>query len=272
MLAALPSHLLPKVTIEMYEPLLAACPWMYDCTSGGCAAILLALKVEVCDTNDVLVRAGTLQSTMYILMRGELRINFEPEPKAHKAAMFVPNRVGAPRETTRGSTIGDNRKIGMHGRSDRQGSLLGFQDVFSPAQYIEYTVRAVTRSSLLSLTRGQLKEVLTTHADDKEVVRKAIEHANATLAPAKHRQKAEGKRLSDAMVVEDVSASDTAPTPVVPATIATVGEHEAASSHEMREQVATLRSEVSELNVAMAEQTLMLARIFDELTAKGPKA
>ena len=67
-----------------------------------------------------------------------------------------------------------NKKDAMRGRTDKLGTLLGFQDVFEPLKPLDYTVRAVSRCALLSITRSDLKNVLTTFTDDKPHFHKAI--------------------------------------------------------------------------------------------------
>jgi hypothetical protein len=69
----------------------------------------------------------------------------------------------------------------MRGRTDKYGTLLNFHDVFAPLVPLPYSVRALSRVALLSITRGDLKTLLTTYTDDKPVFMKAIEHAKATI-------------------------------------------------------------------------------------------
>lgn len=294
MLAQVPSHLIPTVAIELYKPLLASCPFLYDCTSPGCAAFLLALKVEVCDVGDELIVAGTLPSTMYILVRGELRINFEPHPQLHLAASLVPDRVGAPKAVADDSSLGDNRKVGMHGRTDRPGSLIGFQDPMSKPLPLAYSVRATTRSSLLSLSRAALRDVLTAHEADKPTFLRAIEHASTTLAPSKQRRvnqartsKSDGGMEGAAEPTKTARGAsgggdrggcktgasggggDCGNGGVGGATGSVGGTDDAgaggtAGSVAVSSEIAELRREVTELKNAMAEQTVLIGRLLKQ--------
>ena len=126
------------------------------------AAILQALKVQVCDRGDVLMRAGSMRLNMYILQRGEIKIDYDPEAPKETAEFHVPGgRIGGSKAAVRKTQKG---KDAMRGRTDKIGTLLGFQDVFKKVTPIEYTVTALSRCALLSISRGQLKDLLSTCA------------------------------------------------------------------------------------------------------------
>jgi len=180
MLKGVPPHLLPQVTIEMYRPLLDACPFLFDCSAAGAAEFLKSLQVRVCDRGDMLLRAGAMSQHMYILQRGELKINFDADAPKETAELHVPGgRIGSdkagPEKTGKGS------KDAMRGRTDKAGTLVGFQDVFKKFEPIQYTVTALSRCTLLSITRGELKTILTTYEEDKEHVMAAITKAEQTM-------------------------------------------------------------------------------------------
>jgi len=176
MLKGVPLHLHPKVTIEMYRTLMDACPFLYDCSSWCATTILQQLKVQVCDAGDELITAGAMLVNMYILVRGEVKINHDPEAPKQIAEAFVPGgRIGAKPKAQRKS---NSAKDAMRGRTDKFGTLLGFQNCFQKNSPIDYSVNALSRCSLLTISRGQLKEILTTYDDDKETVLVAIEKAN----------------------------------------------------------------------------------------------
>lgn len=177
MIRRVPPHLLPQVTIEMYRPLLDACPFLFDCTASGCAHFLQALVVRVCDRGDVLLRAGSLALTMYILHRGEVKIDYDPSAPKQTAEFYVPGgRIGGPKKkvlSERSST-----KDAMRGRTDKFGTLLGWRDPFQEGRVaIDYSVTALCRCSLLSITRSELRALLVTYSEDREHFHKAIEHA-----------------------------------------------------------------------------------------------
>lgn len=270
---------------EMYRPLLDACPFLYDCTSSGCIAILQLLRVEICDVNDPLMVAGALQSTFYILMRGEVRVEVQDRPKKHTVETYVPGgRVGGPPDK-RAAEMGTSRKVGMHGRTDKAGTLLGFHDVFEPMALLEYTVRAVTRCSLLSITRGQLKEVLTIYAEDRIPLTKAIELAASTLVQASHRRKGT-KKSTDMTAVASGAAVDNSASPrstsgqqppcggesaerdvTLVTDLMTAGASDltisksvgGASTTTGRDaQIEALRNEVAELRSVLSEHTMLL--------------
>ena len=82
MINSLPYHLLPYVLIgHIYRPLMNACPFLYDCSAWGCVEILSALKVQVCEKGDTILHEGTLIGAMYILVRGEVKIDAYEEPE-----------------------------------------------------------------------------------------------------------------------------------------------------------------------------------------------
>jgi hypothetical protein len=179
MLRTLPPHLLPRVVIQMYKPLLDACPFLYDCTAFGCATFLQALQVRVCDRGDKLLTAGSMSHTFYILQRGEIKINFEPDAPLQTAEHYVPGgRIG-------GSKVKSDRrgsaKDAMRGRTDKMGTLLGFQDAFAPPKALDFSVNALGRAVFLSISRVELKNLLTTYADDQEHFARAILKANETI-------------------------------------------------------------------------------------------
>ena len=57
-----------------------ACPFLYDCSAWGAVEFLRALKVQVCERGDTLIRSGTLVSSMYILVRGEVKVQLADDP------------------------------------------------------------------------------------------------------------------------------------------------------------------------------------------------
>lgn len=270
MLNQVPSHLLPQVIVQLYRPLLDACPFFYDCTSAGCVAILQLLRVEVCDGRDVLMVAGSLQSIFYILMRGEIRIEVQDHPQKHTVESYVPGgRIGGIAHR-RGTEMGTQRKLGMHGRTDKAGSLLGFHDVFEKMQPLEYSVRAVTRCSLLSITRGQLKDVLTAYTEDRAPISKAIELAESTLAQASHRRKGPKSPPKMSLDTDEAVASQGGPTSPALANSATADAGSGAASVGNNEQVEALRSEVAELRSALTEHTLLLRQLLDSKQSHAP--
>jgi len=163
--------------------LITAAPWMFDISSSCCVGFLRALKIYMCDRGDVMVRAGSLRRTMYILMKGEMKITWETDASKETIELYAP---GA---RTGGSKVKDKatRKSKMdavRGRMDKMGTLIGFQDCFKKMEPMMYTAVATNRCSLLAITRGQLKDLLTAYPDDKEHFDKAIEFANSTFENA----------------------------------------------------------------------------------------
>lgn len=168
--------------------------------------------------------------------------------------------------------------MGMLGRTDRPGSLIGFQDPFQPARVVEYTVRGVSRCSMLSITRAQLKEVLTTHAEDRVTVLKAIEHAQNTLAPSKGRPgkggaggggKGGGGDSRDSRFTQArYSSSDAGSEPLSPKAAANgdapspAAEGDAAGGGGGGGEIAELRREVAGLRGALAKQTELLTTLL----------
>jgi len=198
MINSMPRHLLPYVLIgHIYRPLMDACPFLYDCSAWGAVEFLRALKVQVCERGDTLIRSGTLVSSMYILVRGEVKVQLADDPiEKETAEIYVQGgRIGSKKSTD------DKRKTAsakdaMRGRTDKFGTLLGFNDPLKPNTPREYTVDALSRLSLLMMTRAQLKDCLTTFVDDKAHILKAIEMAN-------EQHKVGGRRVSRQSVRAD---------------------------------------------------------------------
>ena len=109
----------------MYKPLLDACPFLYDCSSAAVTHFLTRLKVRVIDRNDVLMRSGSMRTIMYILQRGEIKIDFQPDEAKETIEHYVPGgRIGSNKSKF------ENRmskgKDSMRGRTDKMGTMLGF--------------------------------------------------------------------------------------------------------------------------------------------------
>jgi len=179
MVRGLPSHLQLPVAVEMYRQLLDAVPFLYDCTAMGAVSFLNSLRVQVCDRGDMLLRAGSLRVTMYILQRGEIKIDQDLDMPKETIEDHVPGgRVGGSKRPLRKKA---SAKDSLRGRTDKMGTMLGFHDVFKKLEPLAYSVTGISRCSLLSITRSQLKELLTSYPDDKEVFEKAIDHANLSI-------------------------------------------------------------------------------------------
>uniref|UniRef100_A0A7S2N488 Cyclic nucleotide-binding domain-containing protein n=1 Tax=Haptolina brevifila TaxID=156173 RepID=A0A7S2N488_9EUKA len=179
MLNTMPNHLLPYVLIgHIYRPLMDACPFLFDCSAWGCVEFLRSLKVQVCERGDTLIRAGTLIASCYILVRGEIKIHYFEEVEKETAEIYVQGgRIGSKhkgRESIKQASVKDQ----MRGRTDKFGTLIAFNDPFKPNTPREYTVDALSRCSLLMITRAQLKSMMTQFEDDKPHILKAIEVAN----------------------------------------------------------------------------------------------
>jgi len=179
MVRGLPSHLQLPVAVEMYRAMLDAVPFLFDCTAMGATTFLNSLRVQVCDRGDMLLRAGSLRTTMYILQRGEIKIDQDPDMPKETIEDHIPGgRIGGPKRPLRKKA---SAKDSLRGRTDKMGTMLGFHDVFKKLEPLAYSVTAISRCSLLSIARGQLKDLLTTYCDDKEIFQKAIDHANASI-------------------------------------------------------------------------------------------
>ena len=179
MIKGMPTHLLPYVLIgHIYRPLMDACPFLYDCSAWGCVEFLSALKVQVCEKGDTLIHQGTLIGVMYILVRGEVKVDAYTDVLKEMAEQYVMGgRIGGQKTVAPRKTM--SAKDMMRGRTDKFGTLLGFHDVSKPVQPREYSVNSKTRVSLLMITRAQLNAMFNAFPQDKIHVIKAIEAANA---------------------------------------------------------------------------------------------
>jgi len=273
MLKSIPPHLLPEVTIAMYRPLLDACPFLHECTASGCAGFLSCLKVRVCDRSEALLRAGTLSKTMYILHRGEIKIDYEASAPLETAATYSGGRVGSKKKLGEKSTAKD----AMRGRTDKFGTLLGFQDVFGKMEPLEYSVTALSRSLFHSIQRAELKELLSAYEADRETVNKAIDHANASIkstssgqrSAASMRRKTSDSKM-DSTIAEEIESSAASPIGngrdgsqaasdvlVLPATTEPLNGKGGA-----HEDIAALRAEVANLTKLVQAQSAMLETIL----------
>jgi len=115
---------------------------------------------------------------MYILQRGEVKIDYDPNAPKETVEFYAPGaRVGGARKVDKKKSTKD----GIRGRTDKMGTLIGFADVFQKLLPLPYTVLATSRCTLLSITRSQLKELLTTYTEDRPIIQKAIDQANSTI-------------------------------------------------------------------------------------------
>jgi hypothetical protein len=217
MTKTLPPHLLPQVTMQIYKRLLDACPFLYDCTAWGCTTFLQALKIQVCERGDHLLVAGSVSPIMYILSRGEVKINFMPEAPWETAEYHVPGgRIGGTQ--VRKTKVKDG-KDAMRGRTDKMGTLLNFHDVSAPLTKLEYGVVALSRCSLFSISRAELKAILTTYDMDKEHFERAVTKATETIRGGNRRSSTRmlsshaAEMMNDVLSVqqEDVNSPAKAP-------------------------------------------------------------
>lgn len=163
---------------------------MNELSSTGCVDFLRRLRVEVCDTGDSIIHAGTLQSQFYILMRGELQLSLSdssmsPSDRGSSGSVLGDatadgrNRWQLLKDSTLSQQRVRHNKNSMRdltGRVDKPGSLLGFSDVFDEPQPMLYSVRAFVRSSFYAISRDDLRRVLELHEHDRSVFQQAIDH------------------------------------------------------------------------------------------------
>jgi hypothetical protein len=284
MLKTLPPHLWPKVTIAIYKPLMDACPFLYDCSAWGCTTFLQSLKVQVCDRGDHLLTAGSLCPNMYILQRGEIKINFQPEATLETAESHVPGgRVGGSKVVKQKMKDG---KDAMRGRTDKMGTLLNFHDVFSKQAMLDYGVVSLTRCSLLMITRGELKNILTTFDLDKEHFDKAIKQAVTTIRGGDRRTSTRMGAMpnADAMALAQAAAGrDSSPPASQPGRNSKVGGGDWASSQlnnllspsntqykpgegnsdiaALRRELAALRQDIEPMAKLLVSQSMMIEKL-----------
>jgi len=183
-LAKIPNHVRPKLLMDLYKDLLNDCQWMQELSSMGCASFLYHLKPEVCAKGDRLLIAGTTSELMYILKQGELQVSF-PETAGEMKMKEVLGEKAA--EAMMAKTRRSSTRV-PQGRVERAGSLVGFQPPFGPAQPLQYTVRAYSRSTFFSITRQAMAEVIRLHPNDALIFMRAMQHADKTLNPESRRR------------------------------------------------------------------------------------
>ena len=114
------------------------------------------VHVQVVLSGDDLFSMGSVPHAYYLLQTGELQ-------------------MVAPERQRRGSTVNT-----FQSRIVTRGSLIGFQDLRVAAVPYQYSVKALMRSSLLSLTRAHLTHVLelmVDTADAQMIIETASQHA-----------------------------------------------------------------------------------------------
>jgi len=264
-----PTHLMPHVCIDMYKPMLTAMPFLLDLSSMGCVGFLKVLKVCVCERGDMLVSAGSVRHTMYILQRGEIKIDFDETAPLETAEIYAPGvRIGGPKK---GLQKKKSAKDSVRGRTDKMGTMVAFQDVFKPPEALKYSATATKRCSLFYLTRGNLKELLTTYTDDRETVQKAIDHANSQIensagggASVRRTSSASGMGLSKAAESARNSAGSEPPTPAASpmkaGEVAPPPSIDVNGSSEVKEDVKDLRAKLEKLTEVVMKQSDMIER------------
>lgn len=172
-------------------------------------------------------------------------------------------------------------KDAMRGRTDKMGTLLGFNDPFQKLTPLDYGVVALSRCSLLSISRAELKALLTTYEDDKEYFLGAINIANQTIQGGARRS---STRLATninpaalAAAMGEASNRSGAATPPAerkgseafatknpllglqsPATPTATGGEKDSEIAELKQEVATLRSEMAAL---LQSQNVLLEKL-----------
>ena len=99
------------------------------------------------------------------------------------------------------------------GLIDRAGSLFAFQPPFRTQLPIKYTVKAHTRSTLLSIPARELGDVLEQHQYDAPVFMRAMQHAEKTLNPDKRTSTA-GDLLNTADAIDGAATTSKKPSVV----------------------------------------------------------
>jgi len=111
-----------------------------------------------------------------------VKIDYDENAPPECAEIYAPSaRTGGPKIKM---VQKKNAKDNIRGRTDKMGTLLGFQDPFKKLEALPYSATSTVRAVLFSITRQQLKEILTTFTDDREHFEKAIEQANSTIKNA----------------------------------------------------------------------------------------
>jgi len=174
-----PTHLLPHVIVEMYKPMMINMPFLLDCSGSATVGFLRSLKLCVCDRGDVLLQAGAFRRTMYILNKGEVKIDYDDKAAKETLEMYSSDlRIGGPKK---GKGLKRSAKDSLRGRTDKMGTMLGFADVFKKIEPLEYSVTATKRVIAYAITRAQLKDLLSIYVEDREIFETAINKANAQI-------------------------------------------------------------------------------------------
>ena len=157
-LASMPEHLRPTVLLELHHDLISACSWLQETSFACCCDFLLCLRPEVVLRGDRLLRAGVISRNFYILISGELQVTFPPEGArlSKLAAMLGDSGLNMVKAASNQRT---SQRI-PQGRIERMGSLIGWGAHHGLPRPLAYTAAAVRDSSLLSVSRSKLVEVL----------------------------------------------------------------------------------------------------------------
>jgi CRP-like cAMP-binding protein len=283
MLKHIPAHMLPKVLLEFYEPLLTAASFLHELSLSGCIDVLQRLRVDVCDIGDELIIAGTIPRTLYILWRGELQVDFptlEPGERLTVAEYLEASEKGLPEHLRRSSTSQADshkaRKRGPQGRLDRPGTLIGFDTVFLKPQPVLYAAKAKMRCTVFAIGREELRSIMGNHRDDLPIWIKAVKHGQNILngrrnlqaeqpSPEQKRAAATegrmGRRGSNLPEVEGKSMEST---------LAAVSLPGDSSGQILTTKVEELERTVTEISEAVASQTDILKTLMEDRDGPGP--
>jgi len=267
-LANVPSHLLPKVMSELYSGLIEDAPFLLELTPPGCCAFLQALKHDVLDQGDFLFHAGNILPIMYILVRGEITVQF-PAPDVDSM------RESSARES--GGSGGDagsraeimrrklerkqSVKFGARSQIQRGGTLIGYQDVTKPPEPMNYSIRAIRRSAFFSITRSEMSSILSVHKADAPVWEKTIGHAQASIASANKTGRGSRKSVSQ----EGGKAESPRPERPPSAGSSTPAHVSSATAESLKSEL----QQIKELNEKLDSQEKMLEKVLT-LMGAGP--
>ena len=182
-ISTLPEHVRPTILLELHSDLVRSCGWLRQTSFACCCDLLGALKAEVVLAGDTLMRAGVLSDQFYVLQSGELKVSFPPDGNhVSKLSLILGEGRAA---IAKGSMMQRNSTRIPQGRIDRIGSLIGWSAPYGEQRPLAYQVRATIDSSLLSIRRIQVAELLNKHPHDVPVFKAAVEHATKLLNPVK---------------------------------------------------------------------------------------
>jgi len=189
-LAQLPGQLRGNIVATIYKDTLLMAPLFSQCSIECAKALLLRLQPEICLQKEVLIAREQLCQELYLLMRGAMQVAASESTDAG--------------ENGRKSM---SRKPMMFRMVEKPGAVIGHIEPFQrEVPRYPFLVTAVRQSHLVSLSRGDVQDVLGNfEGEDSDSVIKVLkaEHQQTIQSLTDKSSKKEEAKAEDKKAAED---------------------------------------------------------------------